>query len=440
MDKFARQVNAVQRRTDTLNRSVCESSSMRPDLLVQAFDQLNGALDELRVTHEELQKQNEQSVDLYRSIESERQHYRNLFEFAPDAYIVTDTNGKIVDVNRAAAKLFQISLNDWTNKSLVDFLPEQKYHIFRSQLLELPQEDISQNSQDWEVDLYKADGTKFCAVISVSTAPHAANRYWHWLIRDISALKQTEESRTIQSENLQFQETARLKSQFMAMMSHELRTPMHIILGFAQLLLRQPVFLSPQLKTMVERIVSNAKHLLTLIEDILDFTSLEAGRLSLESKQFNLYELIQATAQSMQPLASQKQLLFKLDIKLPNHTMTGDSKRLRQILVNLLDNAIKFTDKGTVELEAYEIPTNRVAILVRDTGIGIAQSDIKYIFQEFRQVNQTYSRRHGGTGLGLAIVDKLVKLMQGTVSVESQIGKGSTFRIELPIQVESAEC
>ncbi|MBF2067732.1 MAG: PAS domain S-box protein [Calothrix sp. C42_A2020_038] len=431
MDTFARQVNAVQRRTNTLNQSVLEISSQQGDLLVQAFDQLNDALNELQVTHQELLDQNEQLLDSYRSAELERQRYRNSFDFAPDAYLITDNKGNVVDANRAAENLFQVSQYDWANKSLVDFLPEYQRQIFYAQLLKLLHEGIL---RDWEFFFYKSDGTTFDAEISVKLVKYANNQvYLNWLIRDIKARKQAEEVRAMQSENLHLQQAAQLKLQFMSMMSHELRTPMHIILGFAQLLLRQPYhLLPPQLKNMVERIFTNAKHLLALIEDILDFTALEAGRLDLNSQQFNLVELVKVISQQIQPLASKKQLSFEANINLVNPTMVGDSERIRQIIVNLLDNAVKFTDRGSIILEVDEVSENCINIVVRDTGIGIRDSDIKYIFQDFRQINQTYSRRHGGTGLGLAIVNKLVKLMQGTVRVESKVGEGSTFYVELP--------
>lgn len=442
MDRFARQINAVQRRTETLNQSLAEPSSLQPGLLVQAFNQLHDALEELRVTHDELLNQKEQLVNCYRNAELERQRYRNLFDFAPDAYLITDHDGNIVDANRAAANLFQLqihSLNAWANKSLIDFLPQHQHHAFHYQLQRLPSEETL---KDWEVIFCKQNGQTFPATVSVNTVRNLDDEiHFHWLIRDISARKQAEEVQAIKSENLKLQETAQLKSQFMAMMSHELRTPMHIILGFAQLLLRQPYqLLAPQLKNMVERIYNNAKHLLALIEDILDFTALESGKLSLNSQQFNLAELIQSVTQELQHLAERKKLSLLVEVKLQNPTIIGDRDRLRQILVNLLDNAIKFTEKGSVILELYEACENRIAIVVRDTGIGISENDIKFIFQEFRQVNQTYCRTHGGTGLGLAIVDKLVKLMHGTITVESQLGEGSTFKVELPREVKSAEC
>jgi signal transduction histidine kinase len=126
---------------------------------------------------------------------------------------------------------------------------------------------------------------------------------------------------------------------------------------------------------------------------------------------------------------------LQVNLNLQNPYIVNDSDRLRQVLVNLLANAIKFTDSGSVQVEVWELPSDRIAIVVKDTGIGIAKADMEHIFREFRQLNQTLTRKHGGTGLGLAIVDRLVGMMQGKIVVESQLGKGSTFRVELPRQV-----
>lgn len=189
---------------------------------------------------------------------------------------------------------------------------------------------------------------------------------------------------------------------------------------------------------MVERILSSAKRLLVLIEDILDFSKLEAGRLELNLTEFNLADLVTKTVEELNCLAQQKHLALDVYINLQNPNVINDSDRVRQILVNLLSNAIKFTDIGKVNVEVLEIQ-ERVMLLVKDTGIGISEADLKNIFQEFRQVNQCLTRKHGGTGLGLAIVDQFVRLMQGSITVESKLGEGSTFRVELPRVVNSPD-
>jgi PAS domain S-box-containing protein len=242
----------------------------------------------------------------------------------------------------------------------------------------------------------------------------------------------------LQLNNLQLLEAARLKSQFLATMSHELRTPMNAIIGFSQLLLRQRQnSLVPKQADMIQRILSNGKHLLALINEILDLSKIEAGRLELKLEAFNLMTLVRSTVDELRSLADERHLALHIHDNLQNANIINDSVRLRQILVNLLSNGIKFTQTGGVEVEVREISPDRLAITVKDTGIGIAEAELEHIFEEFRQIDQTITRKYAGTGLGLAITKSLVQLMQGTIEVESKLGQGSTFRIELPRTVKA---
>jgi len=240
----------------------------------------------------------------------------------------------------------------------------------------------------------------------------------------------------IEQQNLQLLEAARLKSQFVATMSHELRTPMNAVIGFAQVLLRQRTApLGTSQVEMVERILNNGKNLLALINDILDFSKIEVGRLSLQSEEFDLTQLVLATIAELQPLAEQKHLALQVDVTLDNPKVVNDRTRLRQVLVNLLSNAFKFTESGSVEVTVSELSPTHLVLSVKDTGIGISEADIDHIFEEFRQVDQTTTRKYPGTGLGLAITKSLVQMMKGTITVESKLSRGSTFRVELPRRV-----
>jgi signal transduction histidine kinase len=240
----------------------------------------------------------------------------------------------------------------------------------------------------------------------------------------------------IQLQNLKLLEASRLKSQFLATMSHELRTPMNAIIGFSQILLR-PKFgqLTHQQKDMIERIFNNGKHLLMLLNEVLDFSKLEAGRLELKAEIFDVLKVINATVAEMRSLAEAKNLALLVQTDLQNPLVFNDPVRVKQILVNLLSNAIKFTESGSIWVEVRELPTNRVAIAVRDTGIGVSPKDFTRIFEAFRQADQSITRKYPGTGLGLAIIDSLVRMMQGKIFLESQLGVGSIFKIELPRQV-----
>ncbi|MFB2897958.1 ATP-binding protein [Aerosakkonemataceae cyanobacterium BLCC-F50] len=242
----------------------------------------------------------------------------------------------------------------------------------------------------------------------------------------------------IHLQNLQLLEAAKLKSQFLATVSHELRTPMNAVIGFSQLLLRQmrnkksDSEFSPEQMSMLERILNNGKHLLGLINDILDLSKIEAGRMNLQRQQFNLESLVRETSEEARLLAEEKQIDLQLSANLSNPIIINDPHRLKQVVMNLLSNAIKFTSAGKVEIEVFEIDSMRLAIRVTDTGIGIAESDLKNIFAEFWQVDQSITKKHYGTGLGLAIIKSLVELMKGKVNVTSELGKGSCFQVEIP--------
>jgi signal transduction histidine kinase len=241
----------------------------------------------------------------------------------------------------------------------------------------------------------------------------------------------------IQLQNLQLQEAYRLKSQFLATMSHELRTPLNAIMGFSQILLRQyPDPLTPQQTEIVQRIINNSQNLLILLNEVLDFSKLESGQLTLEPEEFNLAILVQITVEELRSLAVQKQLSLQVDLNLKNPLVVNDQNSLRRILINLLSNAIKFTNSGSIWVKVWELDPDRVAIAVRDTGIGIASEHLETIFEAFRQVDGSLARQHGGSGLGLAITNSLVKMMQGTIAVESQVGQGSSFQVELPRQID----
>ncbi|MFN6463856.1 MAG: ATP-binding protein [Nostoc sp. DedVER02] len=240
----------------------------------------------------------------------------------------------------------------------------------------------------------------------------------------------------IQMQNFKLSETSQLKSHFLATMSHELRTPMNAIIGFSQILLR-PKFgkLTHQQADMVERILNNGKHLLMLLNEVLDFSKLEVGRLDLKTEKFDLSKIINLAVGEMRSLADAKNLSLLVQTNLQDPLVFNDPIRIKQILLNLLSNAIKFTESGEIWVEVQELPANRVAIIVRDTGIGIASRDFKRIFEAFRQLDQTITRKYPGTGLGLAIVDSLVRMMGGKIFLESKLGIGSMFKIELPRQI-----
>lgn len=434
--KIAKHLETVDQRAAELYKSVGDAPIEQPHLALGYIEALGNALEELRVVEEEVCEHHEELYQARHQLEDERRRYQDLFDFAPDGYLVTDIHGKIHEANRAAADLLNVSQKYLAGKILTNFVPEEQRRVFRSLLLQLR---VIDRIQEWEICLTARNKHRFEAAITVAAVRDAEGKAigLRWLIRDIADRKQIEaQLQQMQFQNLELLEADRLKAQFIATMSHELRTPLNAILGFSSVLLRhfQQRFESQQFN-MIERIFENGRHLLSLIEDVLDFSKLRSNQLELRLETFDLPDLVNETVKELRPLATQKNLCLQVHLVQDHLSVINDRVRVHQIVVNLLSNAIKFTDEGQILIEVDLLPGERVTIAIRDTGIGIAEADLSFIFQEFRQANQTMTRAHGGTGLGLAITQALTDLMGGNITVESELGQGSTFIVDLPRQV-----
>jgi PAS domain S-box-containing protein len=232
-------------------------------------------------------------------------------------------------------------------------------------------------------------------------------------------------------------EVDQMKSDFVAMVSHELRTPLNSILGYADML-REGVYgkLETRQVGIIERVMANTNKLLAIVNDLLDQAQIEAGRLSFHNRSFQPSELVDNVHSVMESLVQAKNLKLILDVSedLPK-MLYGDPQRLNQVLVNLTNNAVKFTEQGGITVRLYLVDAGHWAIEVADSGIGIPADALRFIFEPFRQVDMDVTRRPGGIGLGLTIVKRLVNMMQGEICVNSQVDVGSTFTIILPLQV-----
>jgi len=231
---------------------------------------------------------------------------------------------------------------------------------------------------------------------------------------------------------------AAAKSEFLGVMSHELRTPLNGVLGFAELLEYTP--LDDEQKVFAKTIRSSGEHLLSIVNDILDFSSIENGSLSIQSEPFAIAGLVESSAVAIQQAALDKGIEFRCEVAggVPDH-ITGDERRIRQILINLLGNALKFTASGTIILRIAPDKEGRfLEFSVEDTGIGISSGTLGLLFKPFTQADATRIRPFGGTGLGLAISKRLAEAMGGTITVNSTPGKGSNFTFRLPLQVSAS--
>lgn len=257
------------------------------------------------------------------------------------------------------------------------------------------------------------------------------------ICKDVS--KEMGHQQEIQEAKLNAEAANQAKADFLAMMSHELRTPLNAIIGMTQIMRMKG--LTPELDEYVNIITQAGSNLLSLVNDILDFAKLESGQLSFSSDPINLFLLISQVTHSLSHQLSQD---TQLNLIYPDHVpklVMGDAKRIRQIVINLIANAIKFTEKGHIEVNVEftkkSIHDGIFTIQVKDTGIGIPADKLVYIFEKFSQIESIYQRKHQGTGLGLSIIKQLVEKIGGDISVQSEVNKGSIFSFTLPLSLQA---
>lgn len=244
-----------------------------------------------------------------------------------------------------------------------------------------------------------------------------------------------ERNRRLEFQQRELQKASRLKSEFLASMTHELRTPINAMLGYTALM-REGIYgeLNDKQEGALGKVYGSSQHLLALINDILDLSKIEAGRMPVRVESVRLEPLVGELSQTIEPMIRERSLDYRAELADDLPVMETDRTKVKQILLNLLSNAVKFTSEGGVTIRAFPLPGgDRVRIEVEDTGIGIAPEELETIFDDFRQVDQSATRRYGGTGLGLSITRKLVTLLNGRIEVDSTVDEGSVFRVDLPV-------
>ncbi len=367
--------------------------------------------------------------------------YSSIVENAVEGIFQSTPDGHYLLVNPALARIYGYASPEELLASVRD-ISKSVYvdEAMRFEFKRLIERDGVVNGLEYQV--YRKDGS-IIWIVEQARAVRGADgnvEYYEGFIQDITARK------TIEKELVTAKETAvaanQAKSQFLAVMSHEIRTPMNGVIGMASILLDTP--LTEEQKDCVETIRQSGDALLSVINDILDFSKIESGRLTPESEEFAVVECVEDALDLLAPKAAEKQLdlLYEVAAGVPQ-LARGDETRLRQILVNLLGNAIKFTARGEVVLTlgaqavtepAGEPERARLNFAIRDTGIGISQEAMGRLFQSFSQADASTTRRFGGSGLGLAISKRLAELMGGEMSVDSKEGAGSTFRFSVVVE------
>jgi len=262
-------------------------------------------------------------------------------------------------------------------------------------------------------------------------------------VQSVLAIEHARLFREIAGKNQELEIASRHKSQFLANMSHELRTPLNAIIGFSEVLLdRMFGEMSAKQETYIRNIHASGRHLLSLINEILDLSKIEAGRMELQIEPCAVGPLIEEVATTASPLISKNGNRLTTDCPAAVGTLRADPKRVRQALLNVVSNAAKFTDKGHITLRARRFPDNGrewIAIDVADTGIGMSREQMGRLFQDFVQADASTTRKYGGTGLGLAISRRFCRMMGGDITVESEPGKGSTFTLRLPALMDDEQ-
>ncbi|MCQ8182393.1 PAS domain S-box protein [Methylomonas sp. SURF-1] len=366
-----------------------------------------------------------------------------IVQTAVNGVVSIDSNGTIHMFNPAAEKLFGWRSEEIVGKNVSLLMPEpdaSAHDGYIRRFLEGRQSKILGTER--EVIAQRKDGSRFPASLAVGHGIISEGRHiFVGFISDITLQKQAEQE--LRQAKEAAEAAAKAKANFLANMSHEIRTPMNTVIGFAEVAL-QDANLSNATRNHIKTILSSGRHLLSVINDILDFSKIEAGKIELESVCFNLPVAIQEALQIMSLRAAEKGLRIDLALEagLPSH-FVGDPNRLRQVILNLVGNSVKFTESGyiSVSIGRAEQP-EMLHFAIADTGIGMTPEQTGRIFESFSQADATTSRRFGGTGLGTTISKQIVEMMGGRIWVESQLGVGSVFHftVRLPEAVATDNC
>ncbi len=369
-----------------------------------------------------------------RSLEDREQRLRALVSTAVDGVMIIDANGTVQEYNPACEKLFGYRSDEVIGQNVKMLMPppyRQEHDEYLHRYRTTGNKRIIGIGR--EVEGRRKDGTTFPMELSVGEARPGGQQVFVGIIHDITAHKSAQQSLRIAKE--QAESASHAKSQFLANMSHEIRTPMNAVLGYTQLIENDPE-LPENYRRPLKAIHSAGNHLISLIDDILDLSKIEAGAMELDARDFDLDDLTEDVSEMFAIRCEQKGLLWQADVSVSERTVHADDRKLRQILINLLGNSVKFTDRGRVGL-TVEQSCRRYIFSVSDTGPGINPEAQQRIFEPFQQAEEGEAK--GGTGLGLAITKRHIELMGGSLSLESTPGEGSCFRFELELPPAEGE-
>ncbi len=456
----------------------------RTDIARMSPEETQRVVHELQVHHIELEMQNEELRRAQEELAQSRDRYFHLHDFAPVGYMTLDSAGTMREANLTLALMLGVERSKLVGHKFTAFVVHDAQDTRPRHLRAVPGSDVKQSC---DLQLRRTDGKPFaarmetiglrdavsgasyslCAISDITERVRAEGALWtevaerrqaeeqvrqlnHGLeqrvaerVAELAAQTRllTEQNAALARANAAVEEHARgverasrCKSEFLANMSHELRTPLNAIIGFSEFLLDGPPGpLLPKQKEYLGDVLKSGRHLLQLINDVLDLSKVEAGKMELNPETFRVAKAVEEALAVARAIAQKKRIELHVEVAPELAEVTLDPQKFKQVIYNLLSNAVKFTnDGGRVDIRLRPVSGERFQLQVTDTGIGIRAEDFPKLFREFTQLDSGATRRYGGTGLGLSLTKKILDLQQGTITVASEPGVGSTFTVELP--------
>lgn len=399
---------------------------------LEVIDRLN---QELQAHQIELEMQNEALRDSQRQLEESRNRYSVLYTFAPIGYFLLDRNALILEVNLKGSELFQIEGTLLTKTPFALYIVNEDRKAFYAYFKKVLK---NESVERYSTQLRRKDGNSLPVEIhSVLIRDLTEGPLCLAVVTETADLRRDEtvlEQRTAEAEKIRD-----LKTEFVSIISHELRTPLHALIGYTSLLLNQvygPIH-ENQIDPL-QGVSRNAKDLLSLINHLLDFSQIEAGKTQIALESIDIPALVREVIESARPAADEKCLEVRWSFPKNLPAVESDPRKIKQILTHLLTNAIKFTPQGMITITVRDLQEDAgIEVDIQDTGIGIRSEELDRIFDAFHQADFALTREYGGAGLGLAIVKNLIALLKGKIRVQSQYGKGSVFTVSIPYRFHS---